>query len=304
MPETIGFVGVGLIGAPMAERVLALGHTLLLVERANAGTRRLMELGAQTRGTPAAIAQEAPIVLACLPDNESCRRVVLGPEGLAAGAAMQVFVNLGTAGAAFSEELDGALSRVGKALVDAPVTGGVQGARKGALTVMASGPRSALERVRPVLEAFGSTIAFVGERTGSAQTLKLINNLLSATAFAVTAEAYVMALKAGLDPKQTLEVINAGSGRNTASADKFPRAILTRTFEVGATTNTILKDLKLCLAEAEALGIPTWVGPSVRQSFLFSAAQGTGEQDLSLLVKHLEIAAGLGREPARRTGSR
>lgn len=293
MSSSIGFIGAGLIGEPMAERLMAAGHRVVLVERNNAGTGRLAARGATILPKPADVASQASLVFACLTDNDRIDEVLDGPDGLLAGKSMRTFVNLGTSGSAFAAITARKCAIAGRQSLEAPITGGVKGAREGRLTAMVSGPQAAFDAARDYLKSFASKLVCLGEDPGAAQTLKLLNNLLSAAAFAVTAEAYVMARKANLDLDVVFEVLNAGSGRNSATEDKFPRVILPRTFAVGATNDTIVKDLGLCLEEAQSLGVPVWVGPAVRQSFLYAAALGGGKTDLSMLVRHLECAAGV-----------
>ena len=141
------------------------------------------------------------------------------------------------------------------AAIDCPVSGGVAGAETGILALMVSGPRPQFELLRPVLEAIGRPM-HVGEQPGAAQTMKLVNNILAATVLIASSEVMVMGTKAGLDPTAMIDVLNAGSGATSASRDKFPRAILPRTFDSGFATGLMVKDVRLYLDEARALGVP------------------------------------------------
>ena len=145
---------------------------------------------------------------------------------------------------------------MGVQYLDAPVSGGVAGARARTLAVMASGPAEVFTAVRPLLETFGSRIFHVGTDPGQGQTAKLLNNLLSATALAITSEAMTVGVDAGLDPAVLLEVFNAGSGRNTATSDKFPAHVITRRFAAGFRLELMAKDVELCLAEARRRHLP------------------------------------------------
>src|SRR5205085_4468478 len=135
---------------------------------------------------------------------------------------------------------------------------------KGTLAVMTSGPQAECDRLAPILAAMGK-VFYIGSEPGMGQMMKLINNLLSATATAATSEAMVLGVKAGLDPQVMIDVINAGSGRNTATEDKFTRAIFPRSFDFGFALGLMTKDVKLCIDEAEALGVPMWIGSAVKQ---------------------------------------
>jgi len=172
------------------------------------------------------------------------------------------------------------------------VSGGIAGAVKGTLAVMTSGPRPECDMLRPILEPIGK-VFYIGPEPGMGQMMKLINNLLSATATAATSEAVVLGVKAGLDPRVMIDVINAGSGRSTASEDKFPRAILPRSFDYGFALGLMTKDVKLCVEEAEALGVPMWIGNAVKQLWLYGLAQGGPDQDFTALITHIEKWSGV-----------
>jgi hypothetical protein len=175
--------------------------------------------------------------------------------------------------------------------IDSPVSGGVSGAEKGTLAVMASGPRADVEAIEPALSVIGK-VFFIGERPGAGQTMKLVNNVLSATAVAATSEAMVTGAKAGLDPRIMLDVINAGSGRNTASADKFPRCVLPGTFDVGFTVGLMAKDVKLFLSESTALGVPTQVIEAVARLLQITCDELGSDTDLTSVVRPVEKRAG------------
>jgi len=176
--------------------------------------------------------------------------------------------------------------------IDSPVSGGVTGAEKGTLAVMVSGPRGEFDLLAPVLSIFGKPF-FIGERPGSAQTMKLANNLLSATAMAATSEAMVMGVKAGLDPTVMIDVINSSSGRSTASEAKFPKSVLPGTFDFGFATGLMYKDLRLCLEEAETLGVPMWIASAVKQMFQLANSQIGPDQDFTTVIQCIERWAGV-----------
>ena len=291
MDKLVGFIGTGSMGAPMARNLMASGCAVVVHNRTSKTTELMLAAGAIKGSSPRDLADQAEIVFLCVSNNAAITEVVLGDQGVIQGSRVRLIVNLGTTGSDFSRDLTARLALKSIELLDAPISGGVAGATKATLAIMLSGPAGAYERVLPLLQIMGKSITFVSEKVGSAQTLKLANNLLSATAFAITAEAMVMGAKAGLDPKMMLDVINAGSGRNTASADKFPRAVLPRTFNLGGSFDTMCKDVKLCLAEAESLGVPMWVGTAVRHLFLCGAAEFGGETDLTRLAQYVEKGA-------------
>jgi 3-hydroxyisobutyrate dehydrogenase-like beta-hydroxyacid dehydrogenase len=220
------------------------------------------------------------------------RAVALGPAGLIHGRALRTYVDLSTTGQAVAAEVAAALAGRGIATLDAPVSGGVRGAREGTLAIMVAGPAAELERVRPLLEPFGR-VFHVGERAGLGQLMKLANNFLSATAIAVTAEAVALGVKGGLDPAIMLDVINASTGRNTASEDKFPRQILTGRYAAGFTTGLLTKDLGLCAAAAEALGVPMPVAAAVHARWRRALAELGADADMTRMVALIEGDAGV-----------
>jgi 3-hydroxyisobutyrate dehydrogenase-like beta-hydroxyacid dehydrogenase len=205
---------------------------------------------------------------------------------------VQLFVVLSTTGAQMAKLIAGALAARSIVQIDSPVSGGPGGAEKGTLAVMVSGPAADIALLRPALTVFGNVFV-IGEQPGMAQTMKLANNLLSATAMAATSEALVMGVKAGLDPAVMIEVINSGSGLNTASRDKFPRAILPRTFNYGFTNGLMHKDLRLCIDEAEELGVPMRIGRMVRDMFQLASTEQGADADFTTIVKSVEKPAGV-----------
>ena len=154
-----------------------------------------------------------------------------------------------------------ALAARGAASIEAPVSGGIKGAREGTLSLMVAGPIAAWERVRSLIETLGKPF-FMGETAGAGQTMKLVNNLLGACAIAITAEGMTIGIKAGLDPKRMIDVLNASTGRNSATQDKWPRAVLPRTFDFGFASGLCLKDVRLCVDAADSLGVDLKVGRS------------------------------------------
>src|SRR4029077_2293014 len=169
---------------------------------------------------------------------------------------------------------------------------GVGGASKGTLAGMVSGPKAEIEHVKDALAVFGK-VFIIGEKPGMAQTMKLANNFLSATAMAATSEAVVMGVKAGLDPAVMIDVINAGSGMNTASRDKFPRSILPRSFDFGFATGLMVKDVRLCLEEAKSLGLSMEVAEAVGRLWEVVIREMGGESDFTSAIQPIEQAAGV-----------
>ncbi len=291
MTAPIGFVGLGQMGGPLTKRLRAAGYGLVVHDVRAEAVEALTGEGVAAAGSPAAVADRAEIVLVSLPTPEVVRAVALGPEGLIRGGAIRTYVDLSTTGQAVAAEVAAALAGRGIATLDAPVSGGVRGAVAGTLAVMVAGAGPELERVRPLLEVFGR-VFHVGERPGLGQLMKLANNFLSGTAIAATAEAVALGVKGGLDPRIMLEVINASTGRNTASEDKFPRQILTGRYAAGFTTGLLTKDLGLCAAAAEALGVPMPVAAAVHVRWRRALAELGADADITRIVALIERDAG------------
>lgn len=296
MVKHVGFIGLGNMGKPMASRLADAGYRLTVYDVRRESAAALAAKGARVAASPAAVASEVDTVLLSLPNPAIVREVALGKDGVIAGSKIKTLIDLSTTGATSAREIAAALAAKGIAAVDSPVSGGVAGAIKGTLAVMVACPKALFADLEPMLKHIGS-VFFIGERPGMGQTMKLANNLLSATALAATSEAIVFGVKAGLDPAIMVDVINAGSGRNSASQDKFPKAILPRTFDFGFTTGLMYKDLKLCLEEAEAAGVSMWVANAVRQLWQHAHQEIGDDKDFTTIVQVLERWAGVEVKP-------
>ena len=215
------------------------------------------------------------------------------------GSRVKRYIDLSTVGSRTAVQIHDLLAERNIAALDSPVSGGVSGAEKGALALMVSGPRNEFDVIRSALEAIGRPF-YIGEKPGSAQTMKLANNILAANVLVATAEVVVMGVKAGLDPAMMIDVLNAGSGATSASRDKFPRAILPRTFDYGFATGLMLKDLRLYLDEAKALGVPVDVAEAIGRLWKAAARAEGPDSDFTAVIKPLEKAAGVtvGGSPA------
>ncbi|MEJ0015873.1 MAG: NAD(P)-dependent oxidoreductase [Acetobacteraceae bacterium] len=291
--QELGFVGLGRMGGPMLIRLLEAGHIVHVYDPAEQAMAIAVQRGARPAASPADVASAADIVFASLPTPDVVREVVLGQAGLGAGSRARIIVDLSTTGPRTAAAVAAELAKGGRiTLVDSPVSGGVTGAEKGTLALMVSCPRAVYDELDPLLAHFGKRF-FVGEKPGLGQTLKLVNNLLAAAALAITSEGMVMGVKAGLDPKIMLDVINVSSGRNSATQDKFPRAVLPRTFDFGFATGLSHKDVRLCTDEAEAMNVPMVVGAAVRQFLAMTSAVYGPASDFTEMVKLVEGWAGV-----------
>ncbi|MBI4183573.1 MAG: NAD(P)-dependent oxidoreductase [Proteobacteria bacterium] len=288
----IGFVGLGVMGAPMAARLIEAGHALVLCDPREVALAPLLARGAEAAASPRALADRAETVLVALPDPKVARAVALGTDGLIHGRRIRTYVDFSTTGLTVAEEVGAALVAKGIDVLDCPMSGGERGARAGTLTFMVSGPGALVEKLAPVLSILGKKRFYLGERIGLGQAMKLVNNLVWAANNLAAAEALVMGAKAGLDAETMLAVINASSGRNSATEDKFPTFVLPRTFNDGSRTRVLHKDVTLALEAAEALGVPMWVGGTVRQFLAYAMSQGAADESPTALVRFIERWAG------------
>jgi 3-hydroxyisobutyrate dehydrogenase-like beta-hydroxyacid dehydrogenase len=280
------------MGAHMARRLVEAGHKVVVYDTRQEAIGSLAALGAAAARSPAEVADTAETVMASLPTPDVVLAVVTGARGVIEGLRVRRFVDLSTTGAVMGQRIFKLLAARNIIQIDAPVSGGVGGAEKGTLAVMASGPRAEIEAIEPALKVLGK-VFFISEQPGAGQTMKLCNNVLSATAMAATAEAMVMGVKAGLDPRIMLDVINAGTGRNTATEDKFARAVLPGKFNLGFTAGLMSKDVKLFLAEGRALGVPTHVIEAVAQQFELTCTELGADKDITAVIQPVENRAGV-----------
>lgn len=290
--QILGFIGVGRMGGPMSGRLLDAGYRLCVYDANPEATKPLVARGAKLAKSPMEVASASDIVFLSLPTPPIVTSVVLGPNGVSQGNAVKTVVDLSTSGPSAATTIAKALGERQITWIDAPVSGGVPGAEKGTLAVMVSGPKAAADAVDPILKVFGKTF-YTGEKPGLAQVAKLGNNLLAAAAIVLSSEALAMGVKAGLDPKVMVDIINAGSGRNSATQDKFPKSILTGTFDYGFATALSYKDVRLCVDEAEALGVPMVAGAVIRQMLAVTNAKYGPDSDFTSIAKVIEEWAGV-----------
>ncbi len=288
----IGFIGLGKMGFPMARRLIEAKHRLVVFDTRKAAVDKLVGLGAEAASSPKEVADRTETVMASLPSLQASLDVATGKDGVIEGQKVKRFVDLSTVGSQMAVRIHDLLKTRNIVQVDSPVSGGVGGAEKGTLAVMASGPKADFEAIKPALEVIGK-VFFIGEKPGSGQTMKLANNFLSATAMVATSEAVVMGVKSGLDPNVMIEVINAGSGLNTASRDKFPRAVLPRSFDFGFATGLMVKDVRLCLDEMKSLGLSMEVAEAVGRLWEIVIREMGPESDFTSAIKPIEKAAGV-----------
>lgn len=291
MVTHVGFLGLGQMGAPMAERLFGPEVQLHVFDPRPEAMAPFVARGAVAHASPREVADAAGIVLACLPSGKVSEEVALGPDGVIHGRAIRVHAEMSTIGRPAVERIAAGLAARGIALVDTPITGGPPGARAGTLALMISGAPEAVATLRPLLERIGRRLFVLGERPGQGQVMKLVNNLLIAANMVSAFEALSMGARAGLDPDTMVEVVNAGTGRSFVTSDIMP-AVLSGRFGFGAAISVVDKDVSLGLEEARALGVPMWGIEQAARVWRFAASQGMAADDISELARLMERWAG------------
>ena len=257
---TIGFIGLGNMGRPIAANLAAAGHRLSVHDAAGSAERA--PEGAAPARSVAQVAAVADPILLSLPDGTAVRSVV-DEIRESPNAVAHTIVDTSTIGLAAARSIARTLADDGFEYVDAPVSGGVSGARAATLAIMFAGSSAAWNRLAPLLEPLCRHLVYVGRRPGQGQAMKVLNNYLSATAMAATSEAVSFGLRQGLEMSAMLDVLNASSGMNTATADKFPNRVLTGTFDAGFAARLLRKDVSLYVEAAGDAGVRKGVADAV-----------------------------------------
>lgn len=292
MTTTLGFIGLGAMGGPMTARLLAAGHTVVVHDPDDAALAAAVSNGAERASGAKDVASRAEIVFCSLPNPQVSREVGLGTEGIVAGGRTRIVVDISTTGPSMAGTIAKGLAEHGIAWVDAPVSGGIKGATNGTLAVIVSCDKAVFDEIQPILQIFGKQF-YCGDKAGSAQVAKLGNNMIAAAVILLSAEALAMGVKAGLDPAVMCDIINASTGRNSATQDKFPRSVLPGTFDFGFKTSLSYKDVRMCVDEAEALGVPMVGGAVVRQFLAATQAKYGPNSDFTSMVRIIEDWAGV-----------
>lgn len=295
----LGFIGTGNIGRPMAERLLAAGHRLRVLDTSPEALAPLIEAGAETAASPADIARNCRTCFLSLPGPAEIEAVVAGPDGLLAGMRDgDVIVDLSTNSHAMVARLAEAATARGVVFLDAPVSGGAIGARAGTLAVMLGGPEATVERVRPLLAAFAQNVFHVGE-TGMGTIAKLVNNQLFLSCSVLLQEGFVLAAKAGLDSTRLLEILQASSGKSYSALAPF---LLSRKFDDEMFQLAIAtKDIAVTLDSADALGVAMPTTTAALSVYRDAGARGLGTKAFHATLLDLEARADTVVERPRRS---
>lgn len=293
MKKRIAVVGLGQMGGRIARRLLQQGHRIGVFDANHEMEAAFAELGAVPYSTLQDLAAAHDVVLTVLPNADIVKRVVLGEGGLASGLKMgSLLIDMTSSVPSVTTEIAGILAKRGILMLDAPVSGGVQKAEQGALTIMVGGDAAVVEEARIVLQDIGTQIFHVGG-IGAGHTAKAVNNLITATTLAITSEAMALGVKMGVNAQALLNVINAGSGRSAASETKFPQQILSRKFAPGFSIALMCKDVGIALAMAQDVDSPAQISTAVHELWKRGVEQGRGDMDHSAIALVVEEMAGV-----------
>ncbi len=289
--DRVGFIGLGRMGGPMARRIHGAGFPITVCDVVEPALEPFRALGVRIASSPLDVANNAEIVIACLPSPEVSIEVALGKGSITQGTAVQVYMETSTLGPDYMGQIAEGLASARIACLDAPISGGIVGATNGTLSVVSAGDPSAVARVRPIIATYARHIFHVADRPGPAQIAKLINNMLSTSGTVAAFEGMVVGAKAGLDVEELLAFINVSTGRNVATMQKIPDNIFTRKF--GGKVQTGLKDAGLFLKLCKDLDIEPFIAPRVREVFLQAIAKGYDKETMRL-IEFMEERAGGG----------
>ena len=291
MKETLGFIGLGIMGKPMAKNLIDAGYGLVVLDVNRAPVEELVAMGAKAAGTPAEVAGAVEKIITMLPDGPDVEKVILGPNGIIERATQKTaLIDMSSISPTVTKKIAAALAKKGARALDAPVSGGEPGAIRGELAIMVGGPEGLFNEMKPVFDVLGKSAVLVGD-AGAGQTTKLVNQILVGIHIEAMGEAFLLAAKAGVDPMKVYEAIKGGlAGSNVLNA-KVP-LVLQRNFKPGFKIRLHRKDLKNALEAASSLGLSCPVTEMVQGMIDALIARGKGEDDHGGIVQELEYRNG------------
>jgi len=292
--DTIGFVGLGNMGRHMAANLVTAGYSVTVHDLRREAADDVLALGAVWADSPAAAARASRVTFTALPGPAEIESAVLGPNGILEGVhASDCYVDVSTSTPASIRKIAAACESKQVQVLDAPVSGGVRGARNATLVFMVGGEESTFTRCLPILEYLGEKIVHTGP-LGSGYVTKLVNNYMGMSNALASMEAMVLGVRAGVDPERLLEVVDAGTGASHMTRTLYPYLILKRKFEPARFSMELgAKDFRLAVNLAEELGVPVRVGATVAQALADAVESGLGDKDFSAYITLLEQAAGV-----------
>ncbi|ABY36531.1 MAG TPA: NAD(P)-dependent oxidoreductase [Chloroflexus aurantiacus] len=292
MSERIGFIGLGIMGRGMAANILRAGFPLTVWNRTPGRADELVAAGAQLATSPADLAARSDIVISCVSDTPDVEAVLFGPQGVIEGArAGMLVIDMSTISPQGAQQFAARLHDHGIGFLDAPVSGGSEGAARGTLSIMVGGPAPLVERAMPVFQAMGKTITHVGDH-GAGQTVKLVNQILVVGTMLAISEALVFAQASGVDLEKTLAAVSGGAAGSWMLSNRGPQ-VIRRDWRPGFTIDLQQKDLRLVLAAADAVGAPMLTTSTVFHLYRTLQQAGLGHEGNHALIKAIERLAGI-----------
>ncbi len=290
--ERVGFCGLGTMGGAMAANLRRAGFPLTVWNRSAGRAAELLELRAVQGASPAAVAEASEVVVICVSDSPDVEAVLFGPEGVSAGASPgTLVVDCSTISPTASRDFAARLAAQGVAMVDAPVSGGSEGAQKATLTIMVGGEPADVERARPVLEAMGRSVTHMGP-LGAGQATKAVNQVMLCGTYLGVAEGLVLAIRAGLDPEQVVKALGGGAAASWVLENRSGGMIADE-YPLGFKVSLHLKDVMIALAMARESGVALPVAAMAAQIENGLVAQGHGDDDVSALARAIRAWSGL-----------
>jgi 3-hydroxyisobutyrate dehydrogenase-like beta-hydroxyacid dehydrogenase len=295
--EDVGFIGLGAMGSRMARHLISQGRDqgfkVHVHDLNQAAVAEAVAAGALACASPAAVADSAELVLVCLPTPDAVRAVALGPGGIVEGGKVRIYVDHSTTGPSVAREVAAGLAARQVVALDGPLSGGIVGAEAGTLSVMVSGEEWAFQKIKPILQSFGGNVGLVGGEPGHGQILKIANNMIAAATLVAATEAVLFGVRAGLPATTMIDMINTSSGRSFATEQILGKYIKDQDFNFGFRAELMRKDVRLCVSEADAAGVPMFVNNLVRQFFDMTVNHGNRTDDILQIVRELERLSGV-----------
>lgn len=287
---TIGFIGLGIMGYPMATNLIRAGYKVVAHNRSREPVGDLANKGATPAFSPREVAEKSSVIILCLPDSPDVQQVVAGPGGVLEGTSQgNIIIDMSTISPVVAVELAEQAAEQGIQMLDAPISGGDVGAKEGTLSIMIGGDAEIVEQVIPILEVLGSTITHVGSR-GAGQMVKACNQIVVAGTLSVVAEALVLGAKAGVDPAKIVGAISGGAARCWALEVRAPN-VIRRIFDLGFKSELHYKDLNIIMDAADAFKVPLPITSEVHELFKTMVVKGRGGMDHSAVITVIEDLA-------------
>ena len=288
----LGYIGLGAMGLPMAVNLRAAGHDLVVHNRSRGKVDAFVAAGGTAATTPAELAGQVDVVMACLPIPQICEEVFLGADGVIEGAPDgQLWIDFSTNGADTARRIAAGAATKGIGFLDAPVSGGPHGAEAGTLAVMVGGAESDFERARPLLDVVGGNVRHFGA-VGTGSVVKLVGQIMASATYAGIVEGYVAAMRHGIDPRAMYETLRTAIADSRAHDLIIGRSVLDRDFEPRFALDLLLKDLRLAVAMGREAGVRMLATNLVEQLYCEAQAKGYGAQDATAIIRPLEDLTG------------